>query len=65
MTEVVRDRVRELATEIESMRDELCQAAMNEGELPMGETAYSISDRLDRLILEFIHLRDQVSQDTD
>lgn len=57
--------MRELATEIESIRDELCQAAMDKGELPMGETAYSISDRLDRLILEFIHVRDQVSKDTD
>ncbi len=62
MADIVSERVRELSIRIEQMRDELRRAVLAEGGIPVSESTHTISDRLDRLIVEFIRLRDQVSE---
>lgn len=61
MADIVTDRVKELSAQIEEMRHELRRAVLAEGGLPVSESTHMISDRLDRLIVEFLRLRDQVS----
>jgi len=62
MPDRVSERVKELSAQIEEVRDELRRAVLAEGGLSASESTYSISDRLDRLIVEFIRLRDQISE---
>jgi hypothetical protein len=62
VADMVSERVKELAAQIEQMRSELRRSVMEEGTLKPSESTYSISERLDRLIVEYIRLRDQLSQ---
>lgn len=63
MHEDIGDRIAELKREIESLRDELRHVVLSEESAPTHEGTYAIADRLDRVIVEFMRVRDQVGED--
>ena len=62
MREEIGGRIAELKREIEELRGELRHAVLCEASAPGKETTYAIADRLDRLIVEFMRVRDQVGE---
>ncbi len=60
MDEEIEQRIATLKRDIEALRDELRQAALREASAPASQSTYVISDKLDRLILEFMKVCDQV-----
>jgi tetrahydromethanopterin S-methyltransferase subunit B len=62
MHEELNDRIAELKREIEALRGELRHAVLREASSPGKEGTFAIADRLDRLIVEFMKVRDQVDE---
>ncbi|HAI86407.1 MAG TPA: hypothetical protein DCL63_05385 [Firmicutes bacterium] len=62
MSEVIGERIAQLKQEIEALRDELRQAVLREASAPEHESTHTISDRLDRLIVEFMKVKDEVGE---
>lgn len=62
MPEEIGGKIAELKREIEALRGELRHAVMYEESTPGKEDTYAIADRLDRLIVEFMRVRDQVGE---
>jgi len=63
MREEIGGRIAELKREIEALRGELRHAVLREESAADNENTYAIADRLDRLIVEFMRVRDQVGED--
>ncbi len=55
-------RIAELKREIEALRGELRHVVLCEESTPGKESTYAIADRLDRLIVEYMRVRDQVGE---
>jgi len=62
MHEEIGGRIAELKREIEELRGELRHAVLCEESALGKEGTYTIADRLDRLIVEFMKVRDQVGE---
>ncbi|MGI6131448.1 MAG: hypothetical protein ACOYES_06215 [Bacillota bacterium] len=62
MHEEIGDRICELKREIEALRGELRHSVLREESAAGREGTYAIADRLDRLIVEFMRVRDQVGE---
>ena len=62
MNDEIDVRIAELKREIEALRGELRHAVLCEESAPGKEATYAIADRLDRLIVEFMRVRDQVGE---
>ncbi len=62
MNDEIDVRIAELKREIEALRGELRHAVLCEESAPGKEATYAIADRLDRLIVEFMRVRDEVGE---
>lgn len=62
MADAIAARLERLKLEIEDLRAQLRETAAQGGVIGDLDRAYSVSDKLDVLILEFLRVKDQVDR---
>ncbi len=62
VSEAIDERIAQLKQEIEALREELRQSVLREASSPTEESTHAVSDRLDRLIVEFMKVKDEVGE---